>query len=108
MCLHNRQTTRDNFADKETEENLSANTSQHFALVCLRFLACGFRLSFFAICLPSKLMQQTLVFTCSLRIETLHTLLEISVDLLQGEREGLQKGGSHPVSAGRLYWGPGG
>jgi len=30
----------DNFVDKETEANLSANTSQNFALVCLRFFAC--------------------------------------------------------------------
>ena len=68
----------------------------------------GFKLSSFAICLPSKLIQQTLAFTCSLRIETLHTLLAISVDLLPDEREGLQNCASHPVSAGRLYWGPGG
>jgi len=85
---------------------------EHFTKFCTGLLEIfglhGFRLSSFAICLPSKLIQQTLVFTCSLRIETLHTLLAISVDLLQGEREGLQKGASHPVSAGRLYWGPGG
>jgi len=85
---------------------------EHFTKVCTGLLEIfglhGFRLSSFAICLPSNLIQQTLVFTSSLRIETLHTLLVISVDLLQGEQEGLQKGASKPVSAGRIYWGPGG
>jgi len=74
---------------------------EHFTKFCTGLLEIfglhGFRLSSFAICLPSKLIQQTLVFTCSLRIETLHTLLAVSADLLQGEREGLQKGASHPV-----------
>ena len=82
---------------------------EHFTKFCTGLLEIfglhGFKLSSFAICLPSMLIQQTL---CSLRIETLHTLLAISVDLLQDEREGLQKGGSLPVSAGRLYWGLGG
>ena len=76
---------------------------EHFTKFCTGLLEIfglhGFKLSSFAICLASKLIQQTLVFTCLLRIETLHTLFTISVDLLQGEREGLQKGASHPVSA---------
>ena len=62
---------------------------KHFTKFCTGLLEIfglhGSKLSSFAICLPSMLIQQTLVFTCSLRIETLHTLLAISVDLLQGE-----------------------
>jgi len=62
---------------------------EHFTKFCTGLLEIfglhGCKLSSFAICLPSMLIQQTLVFTCSLRIETLHTLLAISVDLLQGE-----------------------
>jgi len=37
--MHDRQTTRNNFVDKEKDEILSVNTSQNFALVCMRFLA---------------------------------------------------------------------
>ena len=33
---HKRQITRNNFMDKGRKANLSANTSQNFALVCLR------------------------------------------------------------------------
>jgi len=62
---------------------------EHFTKFCTGLLEIfglhGCKLSSFAICLPSMLIQQTLVFTCSLRIETLHMLLAISVDLLQGE-----------------------
>ena len=95
-----------------TREMLLKFKCEHFTKFCTGLLEIfglhAFRLSSFAICLPSKSIQQTLVFTCSLRIETLHTLLAISVGLLQVERERLQKGASHPVSAGRLYWDPGG
>jgi len=37
--LHGRQIKRNKFVDKVKEENLSANTSQNFTLVCMRFLA---------------------------------------------------------------------
>jgi len=79
---------------------------EHFIKFCTGLLEIfglhRFILSSFAI----KVIQQTLAFTSLLRIETLHTLFAITVDLLQGEREGLQKGASHPVSGYSLL-GPG-
>jgi len=42
---------RNNFVDKEKNEILSANTSQNFALVCMRFLAFTGSVSSFVICI---------------------------------------------------------
>jgi len=99
MCLHNRQISRDNFVDKETEPILSA---KHFTKFCIDLLQIfglhGFNLSSFAI----KVNTTGTRLTCSLRIETLNTFFGITVvGLLQGVREGLQKGTSHPISVGK-------
>jgi len=42
--------SRNDFVDKEKKEILSVNTSQNFALACMRFLASAGSVSSFIIC----------------------------------------------------------